>query len=92
MIFHTLQMTAISYPTYKNVNISKENQINNQVATVTISDEAKDKYYQSLQFKVANKEDKLGKQFQKFYEEYNSAQEIEKRQREKLKKNILITD
>lgn len=86
MIFHTLQMTAISYPTYKNVNISKENQINNQVATVTISDEAKDKYYQSLQFKVANKEDKLGKQFQKFYEEYNSAQEIEKRQREKLEK------
>lgn len=67
-------------------NFQDKNKPNTQAATVTISDEAQNKYVQSLKFKKTNQNDVLGRQFQKFYEEYNSAEAIEKRQFEQLEK------
>lgn len=67
-------------------NIPDKNRFNTPVATVTISDESQNKYIQSLKLKETNKDDVLEKQFQKFYEEYNSAEAIEKRQLEQLEK------
>ncbi len=67
-------------------NIQDKIKFSTQADTVTISDEARNKYIQSLKFKEANQNEVLGRQFQKFYEEYNSAEAIEKRQLEQLEK------
>lgn len=53
---------------------------------VTISQHGWNKYIESLQFKQESSEDQIGQLFRQFYEEYNSAEAIEKRRIEQLGK------
>lgn len=83
---HNAQQSTNYFYKPKIKTSSDNNHVNARAVTVTISDESKNKFYQSLKFRETNKDDVLGKQFQKFYEEYNSAEAIEKRLLEQLEK------
>lgn len=86
------KITNVQQPTIslKSLSIDKDDsdkkKVNTQAATITISDAAKNKYIESLKFKVTNKDDTIGKQFQKFYEKYNSTEAIEQRRLKQLEK------
>lgn len=85
-IHHNQQPINNFYKPKIEKNAIKNIQINSQKDIVTISEEAQVNYFKSLKFKEANTEDVLGKQFKKFYEEYNSAEAIEKRRLDLMEK------
>lgn len=53
---------------------------------VTISQQGRSKYIESLQFKQVTNDDQLGTLFRQFYEEYHRAEAIEQRQLEQMQK------
>src|SRR5690606_21154900 len=53
---------------------------------VTISQQGRTKYNESLQLKQVSDDDHLGQLFRQFYEEYNSVEAVEKRRLEQLEK------
>ncbi|MEI3606270.1 hypothetical protein SPD48_11245 [Pseudogracilibacillus sp. SE30717A] len=67
-------------------SLKKNESIPLRTESVTISQKGWDIYNDSLKFKQVNEDDKLGDLFQKFYEEYNSIEAIERRQLEELEK------
>ncbi|GGP16879.1 hypothetical protein [Oceanobacillus neutriphilus] len=83
---HIQQTTSNPMKTLADKNIPDKNEADPQAATITISDESQNRYMQSLNLKKSNQDDMLGKQFKKFYEEYHSAEAIEKRKLEQLEK------
>lgn len=85
-ITHVPQTTHNSFNPVKGKNNLDNNKLNNQAAILTISDESQNKYEESLKLQKTNHDDVLGEQFQKFYEEYNSAEAIEKRKVAQLEK------
>lgn len=85
-ISHVQQTPIYSFKPVVDKNIPDKNKVNTQIATVAISEESHNKYIQSLKFKETNKDDVLGQQFKEFYEEYHSAEAIEKRRLERLEK------
>src|SRR5690625_2001575 len=56
---------------------------------VTISEQGWNKYTESLKFNQVSESDPMVQRFRQFYEEYNSAEAIEKRKLEQLKKENL---
>src|SRR5690625_2493214 len=56
---------------------------------VTISEQGWNKYTESLKFNQVSENDPMVQRFRQFYEEYNSAEAIEKRKLEQLKKENL---
>src|SRR5690625_6537621 len=53
---------------------------------VTISEQGWNKYTESLKFNQVSENDPMVQRFRQFYEEYNSAEAIEKRKLEQLEK------
>lgn len=82
----TQQINQIAYHNLNNKKNPNKNNPHTETTTVSISNEARNKYRQSLQLKEVTPDHVLGRQFQKSFEEFHGADAVEKRRLEQLEK------